>query len=251
MNGAPLALGSLAALAIGGAVGDAITAKPRPLPVGSRDAVHPGLGLGLLLLGGAATGTVLLWSRRAHAETRARTPALDTTVFTSPPAVPVSQPPASTPLASSPGAPSTAGDDAFYRAILAGIAAPVSENALTFLRAWRQAEGGKATYNPFNTTWKKPGTTDYNSRGVKNYPDPATGLSATVKTLLSSSYSGIVDALRRGAPSSKAASALRASPWGTGAGVERVLATGKVAPPSIGTVPGAPAIASVDPQAVA
>lgn len=214
MNGAPLALGSLAVFAIGGAV----TAQPRPLPVGSRD-VSPGLGLGLLLLGGAATGTVLLWSRRA--------------------------------LASSPDAPSTAGDDAFYRAILAGIAAPVSENALTFLRAWRQAEGGKATYNPFNTTWKKPGTTDYNSRGVKNYPDPATGLSATVKTLLAGSYTGIVDALRSGAPPSKAASALRASPWGTGAVVERVLATGKVAPPSIGTVPGAPAIASVDPRTVA
>lgn len=245
MNGAPLALGSLAALAIGGAV----TAQPRPLPVGSRD-VSPGLGLGLLLLGGAATGTVLLWSRRARAEVLARPPELDTTVSTSP-AVPVSQPPASIPLAPSPGAPATAGDDAFYRAILVGIAAPVSENALTFLRAWRQAEGGKATYNPFNTTWKKPGTTDYNSHGVKNYPDPATGLSATVKTLLSSSYSGIVDALRRGAPPSKAASALRASPWGTGAGVERVLAAGRVAPPPIGTVSGAPAIASVDPRTVA
>lgn len=242
MNGTPLALGSLAALAIGGAV-----AEPRPLPVGSRDTVHPGLGLGLLLLGGAATGTVFLWSRRARAEVLAKPPELDTTVSISSPVAPVSQPPASAPPAS-PGVSSTAGDDAFYRAILAGIAAPVSENALTFLRAWRQAEGGKATYNPFNTTWKKPGTTNYNSHGVKNYPDPATGLSATVKTLLAGSYTGIVDALRRGAPPSKAAAALRASPWGTGAGVERVLAAGKVAPPPIGTVSGAPAIASVDPN---
>ena len=249
MNGTPLALGSLAALAIGGAVG-AERLSLAPAPVGSRAVAGPGLGLGLLLLGGAATGTILLWSRRARAEVPARPVELDTTVVTSSPATPVTQPPASTPLAAPPGA-STAGDDAFYRAILAGIAAPTSENALTFLRAWRQAEGGKATYNPFNTTWKKPGTTDYNSHGVKNYPDPATGLSATVKTLLSSSYSGIVDALRRGAPPSKAAAALRASPWGTGAGVERVLALGKVSPPPIGTVPGAPAIASVDPQAVA
>ena len=262
MNGAPLALGSLAALIVGSAVGSDILGAPlhpdAGAPAGSR-AISPQMGLGLLLVGGAAAGALLLWPRRARAEVLPRTSPLDTSLdisLTPPAPVPAAAPAAAPAPAAPAAAPAPApaasnaasNDDAFYRAILVGVGAPITDNGLLFLRAWRQAEGGTAAYNPVNTTWKKPGTTDYNSRGVKNYPDPVTGLSATVKTLLSSYYTGIVDALRRGAPASKAAAALRASPWGTGAGAERVLA-GRVAPPPIGTIRGAPAIASVDPAA--
>lgn len=52
-----------------------------------------------------------------------------------------------------------------------------------FLDAWADAEGGTAKWNPLNTTLDLPGTTDYNSVGVKNYPRPVWGVCATALTL--------------------------------------------------------------------
>ena len=37
---------------------------------------------------------------------------------------------------------------------------------LRLLTAWARSEGGKATWNPLNTTLRLPGSTDYNSIGV-------------------------------------------------------------------------------------
>ena len=45
-------------------------------------------------------------------------------------------------------------DDEVYAEILRGIDAPVTAENLKFLKAWRQAEGGRASNNPFNTTYK-------------------------------------------------------------------------------------------------
>lgn len=65
------------------------------------------------------------------------------------------------------------------------------------LRAWARAEGGTARYNPLNTTEPWPGSTDYNSVGVKNYPSGAAGIAATAATLVNGHYNGIVADLRR------------------------------------------------------
>ena len=45
----------------------------------------------------------------------------------------------------------TTPDDEFYKSILKGIGAPISDENMKFFYAWRQAEGGKAKNNPFNT----------------------------------------------------------------------------------------------------
>src|SRR4051812_17585494 len=56
--------------------------------------------------------------------------------------------------------------------VLAGLGneLPTAES-VAFLEAWHRAEGGTAAFNWLNTTQGAAGATDYNSVGVKNYPD--------------------------------------------------------------------------------
>jgi len=86
--------------------------------------------------------------------------------------------------------------------------------------SWIQAEGGTAHWNPLNTTQKEPGSWDYNSVGVQNYPDFDTGLAATVKTILQTDkdlgYYRIVGRLRRAERPARTLRAVEASQWGTG-----------------------------------
>lgn len=104
----------------------------------------------------------------------------------------------------------------FYESVLQGISAPTSDAAITGLAAWHRAEGGNATWNPFNTTQDAQGATTYNSVGVKNYPNEETGVTATVKTLLNGNYPGILAALRTDAFDIHAlADAVDSSVWGT------------------------------------
>lgn len=143
-------------------------------------------------------------------------------------------------------------DDAFYREILRGLSAPITPNTLGLLYAWRQTEGGSATYNPFNTTLKVTGSTPYstNRAGVQNYPDARVGVDATVRTLLDSRYAEIVRLLRGNAVPTTVAQAIIASRWGTGKLLLDVLgmyARGKVVVAPIATVPGALPISSVEP----
>lgn len=116
----------------------------------------------------------------------------------------------------------------FGAAILDGLGAPVTPDNLTFLAAWAEAEGGSATWNPFNTTVVAPGSTVYNrdEHGdplVRNYPSYPVGLAATVRTLLFAPYVAIVASLKVGTDALRSAEAVAASPWGTGAGVLAVL----------------------------
>lgn len=113
--------------------------------------------------------------------------------------------------------------DEMYKKILEGISAPVTENNITYMRAWRRAEGGRATFNPFNTTQKYKDATNYNSFGVKNYPTMEAGIEATVKTLLNGRYNDIVDSLKSDSPPQVTAASKSLSVWGTGGGVLRVL----------------------------
>jgi hypothetical protein len=135
-----------------------------------------------------------------------------------------------------------AADDPFYKAVLQGIGAPITSNNLTFLYAWRQAEGASATYNPFNTTWNATGSTVYNSHGVRNYVSAATGVDATVKTLLMDRYASIVKSLEADASPLVTAAALTTSEWGTGP-----LATSVLLGYAAGASPKPPAIAVPEP----
>ena len=91
----------------------------------------------------------------------------------------------------------------FYRRVLQGIGAQFSTNSLVFMQAWREAEGGRASYNPFNVTRKtirgrKNDMFAYNSVGVQNYRTFEDGVQATVETLKLSYYTGIVEGLKEG-----------------------------------------------------
>jgi cell wall-associated NlpC family hydrolase len=118
-------------------------------------------------------------------------------------------------------------------AILQGIGAKVTPQNLKLLQGWQQAEGGSASYNPFNTTQSAPGAGSYNSVGVRNYTNSGQGTQATIKTLLNGRYGNILADLKAGnAAPGKFAADVGASPWGTsGQTLARVLGSG-LAPPS-------------------
>lgn len=135
-------------------------------------------------------------------------------------------------------------DKKFYEDVLKGIGAPVSSENLTFFYAWRQAEGAKATYNPFNTTQKKDKSTLWNClkkkegkcvAGVRNYNSREDGVDATIKTLKNGHYKCIVDGLKDDIGAVKIAQCSDLKTWGTGEGISRVLKAGKINPPSIST----------------
>ena len=119
----------------------------------------------------------------------------------------------------------TTTDDEFYKSILKGIGAPITDENMKFFYAWRQAEGGKARNNPFNTTQSKPGSTFYNclkkgvsgcKSGVRNYLSSQDGIDATVRNIKNGRYQNIINSLKSGDSAEKSALALKSSPWGTG-----------------------------------
>ena len=125
-------------------------------------------------------------------------------------------------------------DIEFYKAVLQGIGAPASDNNLRFMNAWRQAEGGNALFNPFNTTQKAEGATNYNKATVKNYVSEEQGIAATVKTLLYKYYDKIVADMRADSPATKTASNHdQLKTWGTGSLISTVLKGKSLRPPPI------------------
>jgi hypothetical protein len=113
----------------------------------------------------------------------------------------------------------TTTDDDFYKSVLKCLGAEPTKSNMLFMYAWRQAEGGKAKNNPFNTTLKMPGATSYNSVGVKNYETPEKGIEATCKTLKNGrdkyGYDKIIDGLKNDVGLSKLSDAVINSKWGT------------------------------------
>jgi len=113
----------------------------------------------------------------------------------------------------------TTTDDDYYKSVLKCLGAEPTKSNLLFLYAWRQAEGGKAKNNPFNTTLKMPGATNYNSVGVKNYQTPEQGIEATCKTLKNGrdkyGYDKIIDGLKNDVGLSQLSDAVIGSKWGT------------------------------------
>jgi hypothetical protein len=237
VNGALLPIAILGSLAVA-----AETRSPAPEGVEGSASYARRLGGVLLITAGATLAA--LWPKRASAAVQmpaslpwnSRTPELDTTLEVRAPAA--SPAPPATPTGPT-------ADDPFYTAILRGIGAPPSSEALTFFRAWRQAEGGTARYNPFNTTQRMPGSEAYNRVGVQHYPSARVGVDATVKTLLNGRYTALVQAIREGRSARAMADALAASPWGTGTLARQILdgyAAGRsVKAPPIASLPGSPA----------
>jgi hypothetical protein len=113
----------------------------------------------------------------------------------------------------------TTTDDDFYKKILDGINAPHTPENMKFLYAWRQAEGGSAKNNPFNTTKKLEGDSLYgkNVAGVKNYQTVQDGIDATVKTLKNGYYDCIVNGLKNNIGALKISQSCDSSlkTWGT------------------------------------
>ena len=110
-------------------------------------------------------------------------------------------------------------DNDFYKAVLKLLDAPESDENLKFLKAWRQAEGGTATNNPLNTTFKlskDENATNYNYKGVKNYSTPNFGIEATARTLLLPYYKCIVEGLRNNIGANKISECPDMMVWSTG-----------------------------------
>jgi len=114
-------------------------------------------------------------------------------------------------------------DKNFYEKLLTQLGAPVTSENMKFMYAWRQAEGKGGRYNPFNTTWKLPGSTRMNSHGVQNYQSLEDGLVATVKTLRNPRYSCIVNGLKNDIGASQISQCTSLETWGTGDLVAKVV----------------------------
>jgi hypothetical protein len=133
-------------------------------------------------------------------------------------------------------------DIKFYKKILDELDAPVTKENLAFFYAWRQAEGAKAAFNPFNTTQSKEGSTLWNclkkkdgkcSAGVRNYKTENDGVEATVKTLTNGLYRCIVNGLQNNVGAKEIAECDSLEKWGTRDGISKVLERGRISPPDI------------------
>jgi len=98
--------------------------------------------------------------------------------------------------------------DDFATALLNKLEAPVLANNLETLGSWMAAEGTTARFNPLATTkqggeWGDPDRDQYdqfNSVGVKNYPDFATGVDRTAATLRDSFALPVLEGLMNNVP---------------------------------------------------
>ena len=94
---------------------------------------------------------------------------------------------------------------------------------IQFMKIWRQHEGGKAAWNPFNTTEILPGALTYNLTDagaplVKSYPNRSLGLQATLKTLKNGRYINIINSIKKIKTQSdinQAINSVNSSPWGS------------------------------------
>ena len=116
-------------------------------------------------------------------------------------------------------------DKNFYMKLLESLGAPISDENMKFMYAWRQAEGKGGKNNPFNTTWNLNGSTTMNSAGVRNYLTLEDGMVATVKTLKNGRYGCILDGLRNDIGAANIAKCESLKTWGTGDLVAKVVSS--------------------------
>jgi hypothetical protein len=90
----------------------------------------------------------------------------------------------------------------FATAVLARIGAPPTPANVRSFRAWAKQEGGRAKWNPLNTTLHRKGASAYNTFGngpadhVWDYASFFSGVDATATTLLQ--YPQLVKRFRSG-----------------------------------------------------
>jgi peptidoglycan hydrolase-like protein with peptidoglycan-binding domain len=114
-------------------------------------------------------------------------------------------------------------DQDFYQTLLTKLGAPVTNENMKFLLAWRQAEGKAGNFNPFNTTHKLENSTDFNSAGVQNYQTLDDGMYATLRTLTNGRYNCIVNGLINDIGAAEIAKCASLETWGTGDLVGKVI----------------------------
>jgi hypothetical protein len=107
--------------------------------------------------------------------------------------------------------------------VLNGISAPINATTVDVLWAWSGSESGTADRmrwnNPLNTTlqWLSPPSHPMNSVGVQVYMDVASGIAATVDTLVNGYYPTICSHLRGSVPRAQWGDACHElGVWGTG-----------------------------------
>lgn len=118
----------------------------------------------------------------------------------------------------------------FAAAVLQRLGVAVDEGNIQNLLRWMEAEDSRSKaspgsknivaidrFNPFNTTYALPGSTDVNDVKVKGYASFEDGVEATVKTLQSKNYdySPIIDALKTNTDFNAFKQAIGSTPWGT------------------------------------
>jgi hypothetical protein len=105
-------------------------------------------------------------------------------------------------------------------ALLNSLGDPVTSQNLSAVVSWEIQEGGgfggRAAFNPLNTTLRMPGSRTVTSVGIQAYTSASQGLEATVLTLRNGRYGNILAALRAGNSALAVERAVAASPWGTG-----------------------------------
>jgi hypothetical protein len=80
---------------------------------------------------------------------------------------------------------------------------------------WIESEGSTAANNPLDTTQPWPGSTYYNSVGVRNYPSVSAGWAATLSTLKNGDYNSLLYELMHPINAEMTIAAIHASPWGS------------------------------------
>lgn len=110
---------------------------------------------------------------------------------------------------------------AFAQAL--GNSAP-SDSTVNWIASWTKNENTKAAFNPLATTLKTATSTAFNTAGVQNYPDRASGIDATVRTLMGNhtGYEDIREGIRTNDPN-RAANGLLAAPWGSNGAVVKLV----------------------------
>ncbi|MCJ7831935.1 MAG: hypothetical protein MUP92_00620 [Actinobacteria bacterium] len=97
------------------------------------------------------------------------------------------------------------------------MGAPTCLDNLVAVVAWQLNEGTSADWNPLATTYYLPGSSAFNSSGVRNYASLASGLEATRLTLQEGSstylYQPIISSLRDCADAMTTAKAINRSSW--------------------------------------
>ena len=112
---------------------------------------------------------------------------------------------------------SVEGFDQWAKQLLPRLGDQVCVNDRIVIVSWETAEFTKAAWNPLATTHWMPGSTNFNSAGVKNYVSLDQGLRATIDTLRggrgSYGYGAILDGLSRCDDPMTTALAINASAW--------------------------------------